>query len=56
MLTLKKITYVFVLFLAALILHFCAWAFASCGEQRLLSSCGHGLLIAEASFVVEHRL
>ena len=33
---------VFVLFLAALSLRCCAWAFSNCGEQGLLSSCGVG--------------
>ena len=28
------------LFLVVLGLHHCAWAFSTCGEQRLLSSCG----------------
>ena len=40
MLTLKKKFYLFILFVVELVLHFCAWAFASCGEQRLLSRCG----------------
>ena len=40
MLTLEKIIYLFILFLVALILHLGAWAFASCGEQRLPSGCG----------------
>ena len=34
----KKI--VVYLFLAVLGLHCCVWVFSSCGEQRLLSSCG----------------
>ena len=49
--------YLFVcLFLAALGLHCCAWAFSSCGELGLLFVVVHGLLIAVASLVVEHGL
>ena len=44
------------LFLAALGLCCCAWAFSSCGEQGLLFIAVRGLLIAVASFVVEHGL
>ena len=44
------------LFLAALGLHCCVWAFSSCGEQGLLFVVVHGLLIAVASLVVEHKL
>ena len=44
------------LFLAALGLHFCMWAFSSCGEQGLLFVVLQGLLIAVASLVVEHGL
>ena len=44
------------LFLAALGLCCCAWAFSSCGEQGLLFVVVHGLLIAVASLVAEHRL
>ena len=43
------------LFLAALGLCFCAWAFSSCGEQGLLFIVVRGLLIAVAS-LVEHGL
>ena len=32
------------------------WAFSSCGEQGLLSSCGDGLLIVVTSLVVEPGL
>ena len=39
---------VFWVFLAALVLHFCAWAFSSCSKQ--------GLQGAQASVVVVHRL
>ena len=34
----------------------CTWAFYSCGEWGLLFVAVHGLLIAVASLVVEHRL
>ena len=44
------------LFLAVLGLRCCAWAFSSCGERGLLSIAVHGLLIAVASLVAEHRL
>ena len=44
------------LFLAALGLRGCAWAFSSCGEQGLLFVVVHGLLIAVASLVAEHGL
>ena len=44
------------LFLAALGLHCCAWAFSSCGEWGLLFVAVHGLLIVVASLVVEHGL
>ena len=33
-----------------------AWAFSSCGEQRLLFVAVRGLLLAVASLVAEHRL
>ena len=44
------------LFLAALGLRCCVQAFSSCGKQWLLFVVVHGLLIAVASLVVEHRL
>ena len=44
------------LFLAALGLHCCAWAFSSCGERGLLLFAVHRLLIAVASLVAEHGL
>ena len=44
------------LFLAALGLRCCTRAFSSCGEWGLLFVAARGLLIAVASFVVEHRL
>ena len=44
------------LFLAALGLRCCAWAFCSCSERGLLFVAVHGLLIAVASLVVEHGL
>ena len=43
-------------FLAALSLRCCAWAFSSCSERGLLFIALHGLLIAVASLVAEHRL
>ena len=50
----KIFIYLFYLFLAALGLCCCAWAFSSCGERGLLFVAVHGLLIAVASLVVEH--
>ena len=44
------------LFLAALGLCCCVWAFSSCSEWGLLFVVVHGLLIAVASLVVEHGL
>ena len=44
------------LFMAALGLHCCAWAFSSCGEQGLLFVEVRRLLIAVASLVAEHGL
>ena len=44
------------LFLAALGLRCCTRAFPSCDERGLLFAVVHGLLIAVASLVVEHRL
>ena len=44
------------LFLAALGLRFCAWAFSSCVERGLFFVAVHGLLIAVASLVAEHGL
>ena len=44
------------LFLAALGLRCCAWAFSSCGERGLLFVVVRGLLIAVASLVAEHGL
>ena len=47
-------TYLFIYFVCAgPLLH---RLFSSCGEQRLLSSCTHGLLIAVASLAMEHGL
>ena len=48
--------YFIYLFLAVLGLRCCSRAFSSCGEQGLLFVAVHGLLIAVASVVVEHRL
>ena len=44
------------LFLAALGLRCCTWAFSSCGEWGLLFIAVCRLLIAVASLVTEHRL
>ena len=46
----------FNLFLAALGLRCCVWAFSSCGEWGLLIIAMHRLLTAVASLVVEHGL
>ena len=46
----------FFFFLAVLGLRCCVKAFPSCGEQGLLFVAVHGLLIAVASLVVDHRL
>ena len=51
----KKFVYLF-LFLAALGLRCCTWAFSSYGEQGLLFVVVHRLLIAVASLVAEHGL
>ena len=51
-----KVFFKFFFFLAALGLRCCAWAFTSCSEQGPLMNVVHGLLIAVASPVVEHRL
>ena len=49
--------YVFIyLFMAVLGLCCCTRAFSSCGERGLLFVAVHGLLIAVASLVEEHRL
>ena len=42
------------LFLFALGLRGCAWAFSSCGERGLLFLAVCGLLVAVASLVAEH--
>ena len=44
------------LFVAALGLRCCMWAFPSCGEQGLLFIAVLGLLIAVTSLVAEHGL
>ena len=44
------------LFLAALGLRCCAWAFSSCGERGLLFVGVRGLLIVVASLFAEHGL
>ena len=51
-----KFIYFIYLFLAALGLCCCAWAFSSCGECGLLFVAVRRLLIAVASLVVEHGL
>ena len=47
---------IYLLFLAALGLCCCAWAFSSCDELGLLFVAVHGLLIVVASLVAEHGL
>ena len=51
-----KIYLFLLLFLAALGLRCCAWAFSSCSERRLLFIVVCGLLTAVASLVAEHGL
>ena len=46
----------FIYLLAALGLRCCARTFSSCHKQGLLFVAMHGLLIAVASLVAEHRL
>ena len=53
---LNKFIYFIYLFLAALGLRCCTWAFSSCGERGLLFVAVRGLLIAVASLVAEHGL
>ncbi|XP_054946867.1 sodium/hydrogen exchanger 8 isoform X4 [Physeter macrocephalus] len=48
--------YLIHIFLAALGLRCCAWAFSSCGELGLLCVAVRGLLIVVVSLVVEHGL
>ena len=48
--------YFIYLFLAALGLCCCTWAFSSCGRRGLLFVAVRGPLIAVASLVAEHRL
>ena len=49
--------YLFIyLFLDALGLHCCAWAFSSCDERGLLFVAVRGLLIAVSSLAAEHGL
>ena len=50
------INFIYLLFLAALGLRCCTRAFYSSGEPGLLFIAVHGLLIAVASLVAEHRL
>ena len=51
-----KLIYLIYLFLAALGLHCCMWAFSRYGERGLLFLVVRGLLIAVASLVVNHGL
>ena len=51
----KLINFFLYLFLAALGLRCCAWAFSSCSEWGLLFVAVRRLLIAVASLVAEHR-
>ena len=52
-----KNVFIFIyLFLAALGLRCCTWAFSSCSERGLLFVAVRGLLIAVASLVAEHGL
>ena len=51
----NKFIYIY-LFLAALGLRCCAWAFSSCGEQGLLFVVVRVLLTAGASLVAGHGL
>ena len=44
------------LFLAALGLRCCMWAFSSCGKRGLLFVAVHGLLVAVVSLVAKHGL
>ena len=52
----KTINLFIYLFLAALGLRSCAWAFSSCSERGLLFVEVRRLLIAVASLVAEHGL
>ena len=52
--TSSSVFYLFA-YLVALSLHCCARPFSSCGERELLFIVVHGLPIAVASLVVEHR-
>ena len=51
----KKINFIY-LFLAALGLRCCVWAFSSCSERGLLFVVVRGLLIVVASLAAEHGL
>ena len=51
-----KFIYFIYLFLAAVGLCCCVWAFSSCGERGLLIVAVRGLLMAVASLVAEHGL
>ena len=43
-------------FLVALGLRCCTWAFSGCGEQGLLFHAARGFLIVVVSLVVKHRI
>ena len=51
----KNVCMYLFIYLAALGLRCCMWAFSSCGEQGLLFTEVCRLLIAVASLVAEHR-
>ena len=51
-----KFIYFIYLFLAALGLHCCAWAFSSCDERGFLFIVVRGILVVVASLVAEHGL
>ena len=48
--------FIYFLFLAALGVCCCTWAFSTCAERGLLLVAVRGLLIAVASLVAEHGL
>ena len=51
-----QVGFILFFFVVVLGLRCCMQAFSSCGEQGLLFVVVHGLLIAVASLVEEHRL
>ena len=46
----------YLLYMVALVLHCCEWAFSSCGERGCSPVAAHRLLLVVASLVTEHRL